>query len=118
MTITKHTEFFDNYNASGNYDAGIKDIKRALKGIAKVSYISSSAWRGYYEATPLKSTGYKLLKDDDVAGWLTGEYEDAPAGTQQADYDKAIAKLDASEVHIIYLPTSNVFSTAVDIIYK
>jgi len=87
--IKKYTEFFDAYNRTGDYNSAIKDLKRSLQGIARVQYVQTDGWRGYYKATPIKKNGYKVLHDDNIAGWLTGEWDDAPAGTQQRDYDRA-----------------------------
>lgn len=83
----------------------------------QLEYIRTSAWRGYYQATPIEDSGWEKVKD----GWVTGDYDDAPS---EARYSNVKARLDALaaegeeegfDVCVVFAPTSNVFSTGYDV---
>lgn len=98
-----------------------EDIPRVLvvngQRAIKVKWHSSSAWRGYYEATAVKKYGWEHLDD----GWLTGDYPDAPEEARSSNVQDKIEKLakeldnEGFDVLAVFVPTSNVFSTAYDV---
>lgn len=76
--------------------------------IAKHKYVSTDGWRGY--STVVAEPGYKIILD----GWVTGDYDDAPAGHSESEVDAMIDTLALTneDIWVIFTPTSNVFSTA------
>ena len=84
------------------------------KLIATSKYISTSGWRGYYQL--IAEPGYKIIEDD----WVTGNWSDAPEGNSESDVKAKIDKLEKQygDVYIIFLPTSNVFSTSYYILVR
>jgi hypothetical protein len=88
--------------------------------VAKIKYIHTSGWRGYHEATATKKHGWAKVKD----GWMTGDWDDAPTEARGSNVEAAVNALakenDARgyDTLIVFLPTSNVFSTAYDVFEK
>lgn len=82
--------------------------------IATSKWHATDAWRGYHELTP--EPGYKLLD----SSWLTGDWDDAPAGHSDNEVAKQIEQLEAEhgDIFVIYTPTSNVFSTSFDVLVR
>lgn len=82
--------------------------------MATSKWHSTDAWRGYNELTA--EPGWKLLDSD----WLTGNWDDAPAGHSENEQEARLAKLEAEhrELWVIYTPTSNVFSTSIDVLVR
>jgi len=88
-------------------------------GEFNIKYIATGGWRGYYEATATKKSGW--VKADD--GWVTGNWDDA--GDNASDnVETKLEKMDADakkqgkEMAVVFLPTSNVFSTAYDVFLR
>lgn len=82
--------------------------------IATSEYIHTDGWRGYTEIKPVQ--GYKELASD----WVTGDWGDAPEGNSSSEVEAKIKALEAEygDVHVIFAPTSNVFSTAYAVIVR
>lgn len=81
--------------------------------IATRRWHASSAWRGYNEVLP--EPGYK----DVLADWTTGDWGDAISELQGSEATEAKVKAAEKQfgtVYVIFTPTSNVFSTGVDIL--
>lgn len=78
-------------------------------------WVSSSAWRGYYETKP-KAEGWVEAKN----GWTTGDWGDAVSDSKQ-DFNEWVSTLLTGEseppfpMWVIADLTSNVFSTAMTI---
>ena len=96
-----------------------REIPARIKDF-KIKYISTDGWRGYYKAEPTKKSGWVELDSD----WVTGNWEDAPSGHGGSEVEnkltrvvKEIKKL-GGEIRIVFLPTSNVFSTAYDVFIR
>ena len=112
--------FFDEYNSHGDYEKAIRAVKKSEPDFI-ISYHKSDGWRGWYEAKARKGTGWRKVEEVDgikLPGWMTGEWEDAPENTKGSELDKLLKKLKASEIKVIFLPTSNVFSTAYDVFVR
>lgn len=92
--------------------------------VAKFGWKSTDGWRGFTTVTPVKKYGWELVDTSDLPGWVTGDWDDAPAGTRISDHESAIEALAAQldregyDTLIVYAPTSNVFSTAWDLLKK
>lgn len=94
--------------------------------VAKLSWKSTDAWRGYTEVTAVKKQGWQAVDLDalDLAGWITGDYPDAPEDAQSSNVEarvEALAKRNDArgfDTLIVFAPTSNVFSTAFDVFEK
>lgn len=81
----------------------------------KLNYISTDAWRGYWEAEALEDSGW--VKADD--GWMTGEWDDAPVEARSSSVEaKLTALAEDQDVVAIFMPTSNVFSTSYDVFVR
>lgn len=83
--------------------------------IATSKWHATDAWRGYNELTA--EPGWLLLDSD----WTTGDYDDAIAAEHGTTPTEArLAKLEAEhrELWVIYTPTSNVFSTGIDVLVR
>lgn len=83
--------------------------------IATRRWHASSAWRGYNEVLP--EPGYK----DVLADWTTGDWGDAISELQGSEATEAKVKAAEKQfgtVYVIFTPTSNVFSTGMDILYR
>jgi hypothetical protein len=86
----------------------------------RIKYVSTDAWRGYYEATPIKGTEWKEVK----SSWVTGEWEDAPKECRGSDVQSTLEKTRekveklGGQIRVIFLPTSNVFSTAYQVFVR
>lgn len=87
--------------------------KRPSELIAKAKWHATDAWRGHYELVP--EPGYKLIDSD----WTTGDWGDAISEMQGPDATEAKVKAAEAQhgtVYVIFTPTSNVFSTGLDIL--
>lgn len=76
---------------------------------------STDAWRGYTEIVP--EPGFKLLDSD----WMTGDWGDPIAADHgETPTEARLEKLEAEHgtIWAIYTPTSNVFSTGIDVIVR
>lgn len=82
--------------------------------MATSKWHSTDAWRGYTEIVP--EPGFKAVDDT----WMTGDWEDAPTGHGESAVEAKLAELEREygQVYVIYTPTSNVFSTGVDVIVR
>lgn len=81
--------------------------------IARSHWKSTDAWRGYTEVKP--EPGY-LVVDEDFA---TGEWGDAVSDEHGPDaQERKLKALEAKhgQLFVIYTPTSNVFSTGMDVL--
>lgn len=82
----------------------------------RVEYVKTDGWRGYYKAVPTKKSKWEAVGSD----WVTGNWDDAgdnAIDSVEAKLEakaKSLAELDM-EMIVVYLPTSNVFSTAYDV---
>lgn len=81
----------------------------------RIKYIATDGWRGYNVAKPSKKSKWIPIDSD----WVTGNWEDA--GDNSSDnIEEKLRKLGdrieamGGEFIVIFLPTSNVFSTAYD----
>ncbi|MCK5296596.1 MAG: hypothetical protein KAJ75_06875 [Alphaproteobacteria bacterium] len=88
-------------------------------GVFKIKYKATDAWRGHYDVTATKGSGWEKLGDD----WVTGNYSDAganAASAQEVRFSALATKVQdlGGELKIILTPTSNVFSTGMDIFVK
>jgi len=85
----------------------------------KLVYVSTDAWRGYYDAVP--GGGSRWEKIDDESSWVTGNYDDAPEYARSDNVEEKCNRiaeaLDAEgyDVAAVFAPTSNVFSTGYDL---
>ena len=78
-------------------------------------WVASNAWRGYNEVVP--EPGYRVVAED----WTTGEWGDAISDEQGPNAtERKLKKLEREygEVFVIYTPTSNVFSTGMDVLTR
>lgn len=93
---------------------GFYDPKHPSILIGKREYVSTDGWRGYNKIVP--EPGYRVVDDD----WLTGDWEDAPAGHSESEVQVKLKKLeqDHGDVYVIFTPTSNVFSTGYDVLVR
>lgn len=83
--------------------------------IATSKWHSTDAWRGYTEVTA--EPGYKILDSD----WMTGDWGDAVAAEHgETPTEARLEKLEQEyrDLFVIYTPTSNVFSTAIDVVVR
>lgn len=102
--------------------AAINEGRNVPKKIGefRIKYISTDPWRGYYEAVATKISGWLKLDSD----WVTGDWEDAPEGNASSDVEAKLKALHSKvselggELKVIFLPTSNVFSTAYDVFVR
>lgn len=86
-------------------DAGIN--------VARLKYISTDGWRGYYSISPVKTNGWTIVKDD----WQTGDWSDAgehaeSVVNEQLEAYAAKRESQGYELAVVYAPTSNIFSTS------
>jgi hypothetical protein len=87
----------------------------------RLKWHSSDAWRGYYEALPVKKTGWHKI---DYDGWVTGNWDDAPEEAREETVDAKLKVLaddyqaKGYDVTAVFVLTSNVFSTAFDVFIK
>lgn len=118
--IKQNTIWFDEYNSHGDYEKATKALKKSEPEFV-ISYKKTDAWRGYFEAKAKKNSSWRKIEDingEKLAGWVTGEWNDAPEGTKGSELAELLDKLKAKDVKIIFLPTSNLFSTAYDVFVK
>jgi hypothetical protein len=86
----------------------------------RLTYVSTDAWRGYYDAVADDDSRWIKLGEEE-SGWVTGNYDDAPvdarSDTVEAKCNRIAANLDAEgyDCAVVFAPTSNVFSTAYDL---
>jgi hypothetical protein len=82
----------------------------------RIGWHSTDAWRGYYEATPIDGSGWEPVTD----GWMTGEWDDAPAEARGSNVEAKLTAMaedlerEGYDLLAVFMPTSNVFSTAYD----
>lgn len=112
--IKKITTFFDEYNSSGDYDAAIKSLKKEVPDL-NIRYVSTDGWRGYYTATVKRGRPWREIEDERLAGWVTGDWDDAPTGASSSEHESILGEYGDRDIMVVYLPTSNVFSTAYNI---
>jgi len=115
--ITINKTFFDEFNYHGDSVRAMRQFKKSEPDFI-ISYHKSDGWRGWYEVEARKGTKWRKVEEIDgikLPKWTTGEWEDAPENTKGSEVDKLLKKLKASEIKVIFLPTSNVFSTAYDV---
>jgi len=103
-----------------------RDIPAFLKDedgvrIIHIKWHSSDAWRGYYEAKATKAGGWSKI---DYDGWVTGDWDDAPEEAKGSTVESKLEELadeyqgKGQDVMAVFMPTSNVFSTAFDVFVK
>lgn len=92
--------------------------------VAKFGYKRIDGWRGYSTIVPTKKYGWETVEVDSLPGWVTGDWDDAPEGAQISNHEQAIQELakqldqQGYDTLIVYAPTSNVFSTAWELLKK
>lgn len=94
--------------------------------VAKLGYKSTDGWRGYTTVTATKKQGWIEVDSSAVnmAGWVTGGWDDAPEDAQSSGAEnrlEAYAKQNDArgfDTLVVYAPTSNVFSTAMYVFEK
>lgn len=92
--------------------------------VAKFGYKQIDGWRGYSTVIPTKKYGWETVEVDNLPGWVTGDWDDAPEGAQVSNHEQAIQELakqldqQGYDTLIVYAPTSNVFSTAWELLKK
>lgn len=89
-----------------------EDIPKRI-GDFHIVYHSTDAWRGYYEAKPTKKSGWTKIDES----WVTGNWSDAGENSsdsieERLDQLAKKVKKAGGEMAVIFLPTSNVFSTS------
>lgn len=87
--------------------------KSTMLGVSK--YVRIDGWRGYTEVVP--EPGFSKVDDD----WTTGDWGDAISDEQGPDAtERKLHELEAKygDIWVIYTPTSNVFSTAYDVLIR
>ena len=77
----------------------------------QVTYVSTDAWRGFYNSQPVNGGWVKVDE-----GWMTGDWGDAPAGHSSSEVKEKLDAMAAErDTVVVFLPTSNVFSTGYDV---
>lgn len=115
MSLIINTSAIDAVNNGTDIKTNVK-LSNII--VARLKYHSTNAWRGYWDAEPVKKHGWTKLDSD----WITGDWDDAPEGHASSDVEsklKALAKQYAKthqDVLVIYTPTSNVFSSSYDVL--
>lgn len=101
-------------NANGDNYAPADAFYHKTLLIARSKWKSTDGWRGYTEIIP--EPGFKVVEDT----WATGNWEDAPEGHSDNDMERRAIELEKKygDVWVIYTPTSNVFSTGVDMLVR
>lgn len=89
-------------------------------GEFRLKYVATDEWRGYWEANATKESGWLKLKN----GWVTGDWDDTPEGCASRDVESSLDALNqkvqalGGEVMVVFVPTTNVFSTAYDVFVR
>lgn len=102
---------------NGGYDMPmrIRDPLEPGRLIGTLKYVSTDGWRGYYSLKP--TARYKRVGED----WVTGDWDDAIAAEHGETPTEAKFKAleqQYGDIYVVYSPTSNVFSTAYDVLVK
>lgn len=117
MGLNRHKHMNKNYI---NTEACSGDNVPKRVGDFNIKYVATDGWRGYYTASPRRGTGWVKLRD----GWVTGDWDDAPEDSQGSNVERALEQLNTDvtglggELMVVFLPTSNVFSTAYDVFVR
>jgi len=114
-----NNECVEAYNQTGETPTWLHDHngERAFR----LKWHDTDGWRGYYEAHPLKKSGWQKI---DYEGWTTGNWSDAPENARADTVDRKLRKLAREYAHkgfdieAVFVLTSNVFSTAFDVFIK
>lgn len=107
-----NTEAIQAINEGRNVPKRINDFR--------IKYVVIDGWRGYYEAIATKVSGWIKLDSD----WMTGDWDDAPEGNASSQVEAKLNALHAKvqklggELKVVFLPTSNVFSSAYDVFVR
>ena len=93
------------------------DVMHRIKDFS-IKYKATDGWRGYYYAVPTKKSRWESVD----SSWITGNWSDS--GENGSDnVESKLKAIDTNltaegyEMAVIFLPTSNVFSTAYEV-YK
>lgn len=82
-----------------------------------LGYVRTDAWRGYYEPSPIKGSGWR--EDREAGGWMTGDYDDAPEHARSSNVKARLEALaETRDVLAVFTPSSNVFSTIVSVFVR
>lgn len=112
-----NTKVIDAYNNGHTIPSIITD--HTGETAFRLKWVNSDGWRGYYEATPLKKSGWRKY---DYDGWVTGNWDDAPIeareDTVQENLERIAKENPNAEIEAVFVLTSNVFSTAFDVFIK
>ena len=114
--IKQSTTWFDTYSETGDSEAAWGTLEASEPGFI-FEWVSHNAWRGHAEVKAREGSEWREYTGE-LPGWVTGEWDDAPEGTRGSELQKMLEAIDAREVKIIFLPTSNVFSTAYSVFIK
>jgi hypothetical protein len=109
-TVTKAIDCINNGKGVPTY---------VYKHEIKLKYVSTDGWRGYYETIPTRKSKWVRIDSD----WITGEWEDAGEHAYskvKARQKKIIQTVEdnGGELIIVLTPTSNVFSTGMDVFVR
>ena len=111
-----NTKCIEAYNDTGEVPTFIPDYTGTKAFRLKWE---GEGWRGSYVTKPLVKSGWKKLNYD---GWVTGDWDDAPEEARQDTVQKNLERIarenPQSEVEVVFVLTSNVFSTAFDVFIK
>lgn len=85
-------------------------------GDFRIKWHATDGWRGYYESEPTKKSRWAREDSD----WITGNWPDAgdnASSSQEEKLDQLAEKLagENKDMAVIFMPTSNVFSTVFDV---
>lgn len=106
-----NTTAIDAVNNGGNIPDAFYH-KSTLIAISK--YVKTDGWRGHWEL--IAQPGFQIV----LADWVTGDWDDAPNGNSESEVKTKIDALEAEhgEVWVVFTPTSNVFSTAYEVLIR
>jgi hypothetical protein len=79
-------------------------------------YVHTGGWRGYYDTVKVLE-GVTVVEN----GWMTGDYSDVPWKRDTHTFLQAVSEGEVTPpctFYVLFEPTSNVFSTATDILCK
>lgn len=101
-------------DAVNNTPDAFYDPKHPSQLIATSKWVNTDGWRGYTDIVP--EAGYKEIAED----WVTGNWSDAPEGNSESEVDAKIKQLESEygNVYVIFVPTSNVFSTSYSVLVR
>ena len=105
---------FANAHAAGEEHPGFITHPETGERIAEMRWVSTDAWRGYWDAVP--ADGWKKVGE----GTNTGSWSDSPRGTSNDEVEAEINLLaeEHGQVVVIVGGSSNVFSMPYDVLAR